>query len=358
MTNRTGTNLLVAFFGVLTLSLPSFASDTFSFLETEIQSLNREYGHAMDYPIVVFNKNAAHTFIKKSGAQSEAQKVAALQNYTLQAHQVSMTSVEASNILPYITQFKDSAVAFPFYEGPKTRVCYVLPSFSQNDHATEIKRVLGDNNASQNIYHNFDTRKAMNWMSLEDLHLFSLYHELSHCFDQVYIRDANMSSGDPHSIHESEVFAEVNALFLLAQKKSRRTLGYSRALLRGVYAQYMGPYLAKQPPSMAGDAYNKGGSIYFLSLALLKAQQLSEARSTRIMELSLQETLELSNSVTQFSAIPSRSFQALHNYFTNGRNAALQQYQEMAQRNPDLFMQAYTDLLAFDAFLKSLELYK
>lgn len=339
---------------LLALQMPTLAWG-FS-LEQEIDLLNRDYGQAMNYPIVVVNKNKAAAFITSSGASTEAQKIAALQKYTDRYHNVSMENNEAANILPYILQFKDSALALPFYQGQNTKVCYVLPSFSQNDHEAEINRILG-NNSQDKIYQGFDISKAMTWMKLEELHLFSLYHELSHCFDNVYIKRANQNGGDAHSIHEAEVFAETNALFMLAQKKSLRNLAFKRALLRGTYTKYMGPYLAQQPPSMAGDAYNKGGSIYFLSPALLKAQQQLESSANQVLKLSLSETLQLSYAVARFSALPSRSFHALHSYFVNGRVAALKQYQEMSQQHPDLFMQAYADLLNYDAFLKSLNNY-
>lgn len=339
----------------LLLTLAPQASKAFS-LESEITTLNREYGRSLGYPIAVINKDQVLRYFKSVAPKGEDEQVQALKAYALKVHGVHMSDSEGLNILPYITRFKDTALALPFYDQDRIKSCYVLPNFSANNHSEDIRRILAQD-SSTNIYAGFNFTKAEKWMAHEDLILFSLYHELSHCFDKVFMAEAHISGGDPHTIHQSEVFAEVNALFLMSQKKSKKKIGFGRALLRGTYSRYMGPFFARQPPSMAGDAYKKGGSVYFLAPALLKAQQLVESFNARVDKLSIQDTIALSLTVVRHHSISSRSFQALSVYFELGPQVAMERYRSMAQKNPELFMQTYTDLLSYDAFLRSLEIY-
>lgn len=328
------------------------AAQPFS-LEQEINTLNQEFGRSMGYPIVVLNKEHITYYIEQNQPKNEAEQVELLRAYVLHKHRVEMSKSEGSNLLPYITLLKESAVAMPFFEKDQIKSCYVMPSFNKNTHLQEVQRILGHDPA-QNIYNGFNFSKAQSWLSHDELKLYSLYHELSHCFDKVYLKEANVS-GEPHSIHQGEVFAEVNAMFLLAKKKSLFNLGFGRAMLRGTYSKYMGPFLANQPPSMAGEAYNKGGSIYFLSLPLLKAQQIVDSNSFRSRNISVNEMIDMSHTIVRFNSLPSRSFHALYTYFKDGRQSSLDRYLQMARRNPDLFLQAYSDLLNYDAFLVALE---
>lgn len=321
----------------------------------EVKSLNQEFNN-YQYPILIVDKADSESFLSAQNFEKlpENKQVDILKNYFLRTFRMPLETNHAINLIPYFTVLKSSAVAMPFADNGKNKLCVVLPSDNKGDHLSEVQRLLGYD-PSLDLYKKIDFQKLTKLLSLEDLRLISLYHELSHCLDPYYVVKFHNQDPDPHSIHQSESFAEVNALLMLSQRKGKRNLGTSRALFRGLYARHLGPFLAKQPPSMAGEAYNKGGAIYFLSFPILEAQSQIENFSRRVRDMNLQETLALSKEIVEFRAIKSRSFQALYMAFHEGEEKAHTYYLGLAQRDPDYFMIAYNDLLHSLTFLKNLD---
>lgn len=321
----------------------------------EVKALNQEFNN-YNYPILVIDKNDSESFLRDQNFDRlpENKQVEILKSYFLKTFRMPLETNHAINLIPYFTILKSSAVAMPFAENGKNKLCVVLPSDNKGDHLSEVQRLLGYD-PSLDLYKKIDFQKLTKLLSLEDLRLFSLYHELSHCLDPYYVVKFHNQDPDPHSIHQSESFAEVNALLMLSQRKNKRNLGIARALLRGLYTRHLGPFLAKQPPSMAGEAYNKGGAIYFLSFPLLEAQSQIESFSRRVRDMNLNETLALSKEIVEFRAMKSRSFYALHTAFHEGEENAHNYYLGLAQRDPDFFLIAYNDLVHSLTFLKSLD---
>ncbi|AHI06076.1 hypothetical protein BDW_07880 [Bdellovibrio bacteriovorus W] len=321
----------------------------------EVKALNQEFNN-YQYPILIIDKADSESFLSSQNFEKlpENKQVDVLKNYFLRTFRMPLETNHAINLIPYFTVLKSSAVAMPFADNGKNKLCVVLPSDNKGDHLSEVQRLLGYD-PSLDLYKKIDFQKLTKLLSLEDLRLISLYHELSHCLDPYYVVKFHNQDPDPHSIHQSESFAEVNALLMLSQRKGKRNLGTSRALFRGLYARHLGPFLAKQPPSMAGEAYNKGGAIYFLSFPILEAQSQIENFSRRVRDMNLQETLALSKEIVEFRAIKSRSFQALYMAFHEGEEKAHTYYLGLAQRDPDYFMIAYNDLLHSLTFLKNLD---
>lgn len=321
----------------------------------EVKALNQEFNN-YQYPILIVDKTDSESFLSSQNFEKlpENKQVDILKNYFLRTFRMPLETNHAINLIPYFTVLKSSAVAMPFADNGKNKLCVVLPSDNKGDHLSEVQRLLGYD-PSLDLYKKIDFQKLTKLLSLEDLRLISLYHELSHCLDPYYVVKFHNQDPDPHSIHQSESFAEVNALLMLSQRKGKRNLGTSRALFRGLYARHLGPFLAKQPPSMAGEAYNKGGAIYFLSFPILEAQSQIENFSRRVRDMNLQETLALSKEIVEFRAIKSRSFQALYMAFHEGEEKAHTYYLGLAQRDPDYFMIAYNDLLHSLTFLKNLD---
>ncbi|AYF43926.1 hypothetical protein BALOs_0916 [Halobacteriovorax sp. BALOs_7] len=320
-------------------------------LSSEVEKLNEEYRNTYEYPIIIFDKNE---IAPKLVGLEETDQIEIVKNYTLDVHDIELSHNEAVNLVPYFTSLNGAASAIPFFErgwGKELKFCAVLPNGIMNDLSAEVRRVLGDSK-EVDVYENFDFSRFENLFTLEELYLYSLYHELSHCLDQNFMLKNYSSSPSAHGVHEAESFAEVNALFLLAQKKGMRNLGAKRSLLRKTYSQYMGPYLASDKVStFAGPIVKKGGSVYFLTPAIIAAQRELENYKKGVMDFNLEQTLALSKEVVEHHAINSRSFQALNKSFKDGSEEAKRYYRDLSQRDPDLFLATYYDLLYLSVLL-------
>lgn len=349
-------NVLIALTTVF--SLNAFAVD----MRQEIRDLNHDYGRIMGYPVLVFDKAEIRGRLKQKNLlapnSDERYQALEIRNYVAEVMGVQMDMPDAANLVPYIAGENNAAAsALPFFKDARKtmKYCAVLPNGVENSHEQEVKRILGALD-QEHLYAGFDFKKANPLMTLEQLQLFSLYHELSHCLDQTYLPALYEFEIDPHAVHQAEAFAEVNALFMLAQRKDMTRLGTSRAILRTLYSKYYGPYLAQSGPSFfGGPAHSRGGSIYFLTVPLLKAQQEVESFQRKVKNLDTMQTLALSREVVQHHAMKSRSFQALHMYFTDGKEATFAHYLKLSSKAPDLFLYAYQDLLYYNSVLDSVE---
>lgn len=332
------------------LFLISFSSYCFD-LSDEVSQLNREYGNALDYPIIIFDKKEIVPLVKNLN-ENDARQV--IIQYIKEKFDVTVSENEAHNLLPYFTSMNASAVALPFFEdyfSKKMKFCAVLPNGVENDLPSEVKRILGFDPA-HNGYGNFDFKEIEKLFTIEELRLFSLYHELSHCLDKHFLPDNYIGEPSAHGVHLSESFAEVNALFLLAQRKELNKLGTKRSILRTVYTKHMGPLLANGEISIFGGPLLKaGGVIYFLSPVLIAGQRMLENFRRKVLDLDLLETLELSREVVEHHGINSRSFQAFVMTMSDGVENTQKHYKKMATLAPDLFLATYQDLLYFNLII-------
>ncbi|MFG1503848.1 hypothetical protein [Halobacteriovorax sp. ZH5_bin.2] len=335
------------------LTVSAFASNLAADLSNEIKVLNAEYGNVKDYPIVIFDKSEVVPLLK---GHNEEEQIKLLSEYMLHKFNIELEKGEAVNLIPYFGVLNGAASALPFMKGgwsKEFKFCAVLPNGVMNDLPSEIRRVLG-HSEGVDVYKNFDFSEFENLFSLDELYYFSLYHELSHCLDDIYLPKNYRSSPNGHGIHESESFAEVNALFLLAQRKGLRRLGIKRALLRKTYSKYMGPYLASDKVvAYAGDIVKQGGGVYFLSPVLIAAQRELENYRKGVLNYDLNKTLELSANIVAHHSINSRSFHALVKYFKDGREDVFDYYKELANQDPDLFLASYYDLVYLTSILEN-----
>lgn len=332
------------------------ASLTWAFdLRGEIAELNKEYGQALGYPIVVFDKKKFEAFVESASVHSRDEEALALamQNYLKKEHALPVDFSEAQNLVPYVTVMNSSASAVPFftYGHPLTmKFCVVMPSGLEGTVLDETSRTLGAS-GMEHLYNGVSLQRLSKMFTVEQFKLFSLYHEISHCMDRQFLPRAYQGEPDPHSVHMAESFAEVNALMLLNQRKQAKGLGRGRALLRGIYSKVLGPYLAQQGGTSENLLQEFGGSIYFLNRSIEAAERrLSQGAPPG----SLTGVLALSSQITEQSALPSRSFRALHFSFKQGEEKTLADYHKLATEHPDLFRQAYDDLMSVLATLRSL----
>jgi len=276
-----------------------------------------------------------------------------MQTYLKKEHSLSVEISDAQNLVTYVTDLNASASAIPFFSAGYPLVmkfCIVMPSGLTGSVVDETARTLGVR-GMEHLYGEVSLDRVSKKFTIEQLKTVSLYHELSHCMDRRFLQRAYQGEPDPHSVHMAESFAEVNALVLLAQRKQVKGWGQGRALLRGIYSKTLGPFLARQGGFNDNVLQEYGGSIYFLNRSIEAAERkIAEG----IPSAGLDETLALSAQITEQSALPSRSFRALHFSFQQGEKKTLAEYHKLATEHPDLFRQAYDDLVSVLATLRSL----
>lgn len=341
------------------ITISGFSHSAFATpLSTEITQLNKDFNGALGYPILIvdtedFQKTlAAKNF---AGTQDRNILVRELTLYS-RARGIPMEPQDAYQLT---SSLNGAASAMPFYKDryrrTEMRYCVVLTSANSPSHLDEVKRIIGAD-GQEDIYSGFDIQKLLPLMSQEDLQLFSLYHELSHCLDRNYLPTIFEDEVVPHNVHLTEAFAEINALILLNQRHRVKKLGAPRSILRTVYAKYYGPAIANnQSNPFLGTVNKAGGSVYFLSPALLGAQQELERNMPQIAAMSLEQTLALSKMLVEQHALTKTSFEALNMLITDGPQTILPHYQKLAKKSPSKFLKAYQDVLYYKTMMDSVE---
>lgn len=330
-------------------------------LSDEIANLNRDYNNSLGYPILVVDKtDFQKTLAAKNlaGTQDRGTLVRELTLYS-RARGIPMEPQDAAQLTGHFTNLNSVASAMPFYTDnfrrTKMRYCVVLTSANSASHLDEVKRMIGAD-GQEEIYKGFDISKLMPLMTQEELQLFSLYHELSHCLDRNYLPAIFEDEPVPHNVHLAESFAETNALLMLAQRHGLKKLGAPRSMIRTVYSKYYGPAIANNQSNVYLGAVNKaGGSVYFLSPVLLSAQQEIERNSAEIAALSLEQTLALSKMLVEQHALSKLSFEALNMLIKDGPESIVPYYQRLAKKSPTKFLKPLQDMLYYKTMMDTVE---
>lgn len=88
---------------------------------------------------------------------------------------------------------------------------------------------------------------------------------------------------------------------------------------------------------------------------MMKAQEIISADTGKLESMSLTETLALSQQVIEESAMSKFGFEALRGYIADGADVTLARYKMLSSKNEKMFGEAYRELLAADAWIKSLD---
>ncbi|WP_413290812.1 hypothetical protein [Bdellovibrio sp. HCB337] len=334
-------------------------------ISSEIAELNKTYGRSQDYPILVLDKADLNAYIKslkidKSLNQGEQERelIKALMMYIYSRFNYKMNPADATELISYATEPVRGASAMPFFVDNihhKMRLCLVLPTDVEPDHIKEIKTIIGADDQPQ-LFKNFDIQKAATLMTSEELQLFTIYHELSHCLDQKYLPEMYEAETDPWAVHRAESFAETNALFMIAQRKGLNNLAYPRSLLRTAYSKIYGPFLANTEGSpFTNIVVKSAGSSYFLSIPMMKAQEVISNENAKIQAMTLAQTIALSQQVVENFGLTKFGSEALRAYISEGSEKTLERYQRLASKNSKMFGKAYEELLVVDSWMKSLD---
>ncbi len=308
----------------------------------EIQSLDDKYRNFMEYPILIFNKQE---IIEKLSGDQESD-IQIVKEEVLKKYSLAISDNDADDILTYHTKLNGSATSLRF---KNSGFCAVFPAQIENNRDAEVKRLLGISN-QYNPYPQYIIEKAKSIVTLEELQLMSLYHELAHCLDDNYIPKNEYTNS--HSIHLAEAYAESLGLMLLQQKYNFSNLFLRRAALRAVYAKYFGKLLLTDPSIMVFEEYEREmGIAYDLSTVLLAAQDLN------IRKKSIHELKQLAFTIVEGNSTPSRTISAIRFYLENDKEKALEKYHDYALSSPDLFFRTYLNLShKIDFYEKELDL--
>lgn len=330
-------------------------------MSEEIAKLNRDFSNTLGYPIFVVDKADFQKMLAEknlAGTEDRNVLVPAFTAYA-RAHGIPMEPQDAAQLTAHFTHLNNSASAMPFYTDKfrrtQMRFCVVLPSANNSSHLDEVKRIIGAD-GQEEIYKGFDVSKLLPLLTQEELQLFSLYHELSHCLDRNYLAALFEDEPVPHNVHLAESFAETNALLLLAQRHGLKKLGIPRSMIRTLYSKYYGPAIANNQSNVYLGTVNKyGGSVYFLSPVLLAAQQELERNGEKIGAFNLEQTLALSKMLVEQHAISKLSFEALNMLIKDGPESIVPYYQRLAKKSPSKFLKPLQDMMYYKSIMDNVE---
>ncbi len=330
---------LLILFSLLTLSSLAQAHDL-------VDSSQKKFGHKKSWPIVVFDKDDIQWRFARAKALGEKKKEARyriIQSYVQERVGLSLTEIEASQLEPYLTVLKEGAFALPVLRSQypvRYKLCAVFPASRNSSQELENERLLALND--KNIHPHREVHDYSAQMGFEDLQLFSLYHELSHCLDEKYFPQT-FEHEDAHLVHQAEAFAEVNAYFML--KMQGRELSDLRAKMRSTYSHFAGSYFAKNPQLGMGHPYFvAAGAIYHLGPILLEAAAFHPSE---------EESERMSQSVVDQHTTDFRGFTAIVKFLEVGAEAVIY-YEERVRQWPDLFQQALVTLLEYQGSVPAL----
>lgn len=333
-------------------------------LKAHIDEAQSLYGNANPkYPILIFNQDEIDMAFLAADAfgdskEKKERRLVVIQKYVAQKIGLELTRLEADQYEPYLTVLKGSAVALPVLNRGNRdqfyKMCAVFHASPNSNQRLEIERILGLK--TPGVYDN-DAAESINpKLSYETLAKFSLYHEVGHCLDETFLPSTYSSGGeDTHSVHESESFAEVMGLFILTQQ-GHQNIARTRGLLRTIYSRKMGRFFTQNPANGFGNPYYlAGGVIYYLDPVLLAGDEVIRSYRGKFSELSLSELMSLAKNIVKEHALNSRSFHAILRYLSEKNpNDALDQYRQYSYNSPDLFYQAYSDLIVYNDYTSNI----
>ena len=314
------------------------------------ERLQQEWSQIRNYPVAVIDKVKYQEFLllnKIDKHSPEPQRALALYSYLKKNHSLELPPQEIYSILSE-AEDPHSAIAKALYHDPITmtqvKACIVVPVAPSADNTSATLRFLGVETLQSKIYEGVDLAPLVNLIPRDQLELFSLYHEFSHCLDTQFYPRSLVDVESPHAKHQAEVFAETLALLLLAKNEGLHSLGPARAQLRALYYRYYGQAIAQSEPQFFARPLKYEGTIYFLSHPLLKAQELIDNKLLEIKDLSLDELIALAKQITQDHGFSSFGFNALHMTLEQSPEQALTHYQKLASKNPKMFQPALNEL--------------
>lgn len=321
--------------------------------QAEIQTA-QEWGESFNkpYPIFVIDRDVTNFLIQSQNAsEDEEKRFELIKDYFLKEAEISITKQEFINLDPYMTTHTNSALAMPMMDrsNGEYKFCAVFANAPNGNAEVETNRLVSFNQPEAFTDHpDFNYNNLTEKMSLEELYLFSLYHEVGHCLYDEFLVEANKNGGSPHGIHEAEAYAETLAYLALIPRLGT-DVAVRRALYRTIYSRVVGEYLTTVP-TFGNPHVASGGAIYNLGPYLYKALEL-----VHFQEIDLSQPLDqVAKDFVLENVLTSREFQAVVNFLKTGSEQTNTQYKEWAFKDPQFFYSSYMELIKYEQYTDDL----
>lgn len=345
-------NISTFIFTILITTLSSASSSQpLSEYSALIARLQKTYAENADYPIFIVDRNEIEWEMAKRRLFGETQRekrLAFLEEYFERKTGRDINFNDAVNIEIYVNILVDSAFSLRLHNddmlNPKTpKVCLVFPAPENSNQRLETERVLALN--TPGVYGSLGYDNLRVKLSYEELRLFSLLHEIGHCLDRKFAPGSVFAGGEnSHDIHLSESFAETFAALAMVREGYTK-VAVRRAHMRIIYSRMIGPYLAANPQiGLGSPTFMDGGVIYHLYPVLRAANVEIQASAGRLGTANVEDLIHLAERIVDQNALTYRTFSALTYLMKNGREEALQRYEEMAKESPEFFSEAIIGL--------------
>lgn len=338
---------------IFIMPISSYAenSDLAFDIKREIQRLQQTYKHVKNYPIVIFDRDEINWRFLQSKTldpKQSKQRSEIVKQYIEETVGLQLTDEEVDSLTERLYNGTQAALSTPVLDHSNVfesryKMCAVFPASFNSNQRLENERLTGLH--TQEAYPGRHYEQLQYKMSYKELALFSLYHELSHCLDETFAPQLQINYDDAHTAHQSESFAEVMALFLMAQD------GYSdvsekRRVLRTLFSRHMGQYMKDNAIGFDPNV-KKAGPVYYLEPVLRLGTETINKHKGAFSKISLPELMSQAKSIVDQHALAARVFAAIDLFFGSGAEAALNNYKKMAFDWPDLFYDTYEKLLGY-----------
>jgi len=322
-----------------------------------VNSVQEKYADQFKkYPILIFDIDEISLRYGKANAfgedkEQELKRAKVIQSYVEDKTGVKLSDSDSLSLEPYTTVMKEGAYAVPLkkkFPGKDVLICAVFPASPNSNQRLETERIIGYD--IPGAYDDVHYLELKNKLTYQELKLFSIYHELSHCLDPKFLPAVQVAwEPDAHGIHLSESYAESLALILM-EREGYKDLGLSRAMYRNLYTKKAGPWFAANPGyGMGNPAFKSGGAIYYLVPSLMATKGLIKNKEID-PSANLEDLIEETVRIVDENAMSGRTITAVVNSFDYGKEKSLETYRNYVLKYPNLFDGTYRDLLYFFDF--------
>ncbi len=284
-------------------------------LSRRLESLQRRFGDMMpDVKLIVIDKDWFQQNNILNGTRSYQYPLNEQQSATVR-NLVSEYVADRGNLLFHPDAFagvesdvsgtEGMAIKFQYGADPQAaessgkNICLLFPHFADLDRDGYYQTLLQRNDS---IHGDIARAPLRNPSDYEYMKRFVDYHEIGHCFDRWYIKDAGLAQTPQeflHARHKAEIYGEVFANLMLARDGYTDFSG-KQADLRLAIAALSGPIAARlNDPSSVG---------FYMTYAYLlhegsrnAGREIENLGTEGVRALSMEQVVNLAHDITERS---------------------------------------------------------
>jgi len=304
-----------------------------------LDDFQAQYANHYDYPIIIFDRDELGWRLALGNAYQNDQQETRFQiikDYVFENFGLDLSDNEISVYETYITYLNSSALAQPIVNDTLDDFlsCGVFPTSPNGNQRLFNEKIVGM--PLSEIYGHQDYHNLKVTLNFEENLKISIFHELGHCLDKVYMLDAFRYSSDSSVIHEAESFAETFAL-LMMNKLGYQDLAFKRSIQRSIYSRKVGAYLAQNSGvNLSNEHSIYGGAIYYLS-PVLDAVTTLENAGIDFFAQNRDEIIKQSYQIVQEFRLDSRTMNGIQMVLQNGKQATFKIMGEYLKKLPEYF---------------------